>query len=297
MLALGVGAQILISSNNTIGFSAKTAGGTANTAPYVFTITNNPFSADLFQLNLGVTNRFKVRNDGRIMTSAMWMYFNNSTNDLFGIDTSSRLRLGGDTIYFSSAGTTTEYIQLSDASNWFRIVQDGAETHRFFSNGNIAISGTRIVFDIIGGNEWIDMNDSTQQFRIGINGVVEMTLGATGFLVPNIWNSTTTSGANTVVQSDGRLRLSTSAKRFKKNIKTADWLADINLRPVTFESKESGTKRIGLIADEVVEELPDAGVYSDEGLVMNYEKDAVIALLLAKINRLEADVGLLKAAA
>ena len=141
------------------------------------------------------------------------------------------------------------------------------------------------------------MSDSLQQFKVGINGVAEMTLGVTGFLVPNVFSSTTTSGANTVVQSDGRLRLSTSAKRFKKDIKTADWLADVSLRPVTFVSKASGTTRIGLIAEEVAEVLPDAGVYNDDGEIMNYEQQAVVALLLAKVNRLETELDLLKAAA
>ena len=122
IVSLGVGAEIIVSSANRISFSAKTIGGTANTAPYTFVITNNPSSADLFQLTLGVTNRFKVRNDGRIMTSAAYIYFNNSTGDWLNINTAGNLSISGNVMYF---GNTSEYIQLSDASNWFRIVQDG----------------------------------------------------------------------------------------------------------------------------------------------------------------------------
>jgi hypothetical protein len=290
MLALGVGAQILVSSNNTIGFSAKTAGGTANTAPYVFTITNNPSSADLFEVNLGATNRFKVRNDGRIMISGAFVYFNNSTGDSLGIDTAGNLIISGDIFYFNN---TSEYFQISDASNFARIVQDSVETHRFASSGDIHIIGTRIVFDVIGGNDYLEMSDSLNQFKMVIGGNTEMTMGTTGFLVPNIWNSTGGTTANVQVASDGRLRQVTSALRFKRHVSDAK-LEDVRLYPRQWQSKGDDSWHVGFVAEEVVKEMPMVGLWDDDGRLMNYEDRAVLAVLAAKVNRLEAELDLLK---
>jgi hypothetical protein len=302
MLALGVGAQILVSSNNTIGFSTKTVGGTANTAPYVFTITNNPSSADLFQLNLGVTNRFKVRNDGRIMTSGAYMYFNNLTAAWLGVNTLGNLSISGNILYFTN---TNEYIQLSDSANYFRIVQDGAETHRFSSNGDIAIAGKRIVFDIIGGNEWIDVSDSTQQFRIGLNGIVEMTLGTTGFIVPNVYNSAASQAANVYVHTDSRIyRGGQSRPELKEDIRP--WARDGNilaLSGITFyplggnlekgeKLKRLGTRKLlSLDYHEVAKHFPK-GIASTETL----DWQAIAVGILEEVKQLRQEVDELKAA-
>ena len=290
-----------MSSANTIGFSAKGDASAANTVPYIFTITNNPSSADLFQLNVGVTNRFKVRNDGRIMTSAAYIYFNNSTGDWLNINTAGNLSISGNVMYF---GNTSEYIQLSDASNWFRIVQDAVETHRFLSNGDIAIAGKRIVFDIIGGNEWIDISDSTQQFRIGLNGVVEMTLGSTGFLVPNAYSSTTTSAANAVFQSDGRFRRSTSLSAHKQDIRP--WKPEesvLDLTPVTFYPMEGNpttgekmkrvgrSKLLGLTYEDTAANFPK-GVSGDDAIDWN----AIAVGILEEVKKLRQEVDELKVA-
>lgn len=117
--------------------------------------------------------------------------------------------------------------------------------------------------------------------------------------------ATTGSGDDTVgVTSTGLLRRQTSAARYKQQIKDADHLADIILRPVSYWTKplpnsreidEQSIQLYGLVADEIADQDPIAARFNPEsGEVENYYDRAVLAILVAKINRLEerlANVG------
>lgn len=64
-------------------------------------------------------------------------------------------------------------------------------------------------------------------------------------------------------------------------------LADIDLRPVRFKTKEGGEILYGFVADWLAEQDPLFGVYDHEGTLENFHDRAVIAALAAKVNRLE----------
>lgn len=137
-------------------------------------------------------------------------------------------------------------------------------------------------------NDRIGFNTSTNQFSIDINGTQEMLLGSSGFYVPNVYNYAPGGGtANVIVDSAGRLYRVTSARKYKKAIKDASWLADIKLRPVSYLTKETETPYLGFIADELGEQDRRLGVWEDDE-IEDLDLRAVVAVLAAKVNRLEA---------
>ena len=118
-----------------------------------------------------------------------------------------------------------------------------------------------------------------------------MYLSATQLVVPNVYSDSIAGTANVLVESNGRLRRATSALKYKENVYDVPWLADISLRPVEFNAKNGGAHFFGFIADEIAAQLPDAGEYNEDGEVENFDTRAVMAILAAKINRMEALLG------
>lgn len=101
---------------------------------------------------------------------------------------------------------------------------------------------------------------------------------------------TTASAANATWTTGGggiyRLDRSTSSRRYKEAIHTAHNLADVILRPVRFWSVLDETWQYGFIAEEIAEEIPEAAEVAN-GEVENFDLRAVVAVLAAKVNRLE----------
>lgn len=105
-----------------------------------------------------------------------------------------------------------------------------------------------------------------------------------------IYDNTTASAANVYCSTTqpGRMLRSTSAAKYKTNIQDAsDKLADIDLRPVEWDSLTDDIHQFGFIADDIAAVLPEAGDYDTDGEVENYDFRAVLAVLAAKVNRLE----------
>jgi hypothetical protein len=120
--------------------------------------------------------------------------------------------------------------------------------------------------------------------RLVAEGVWRLRVDHALFQVPAVWTDTNAGAPNMVVTSDGRIRQSTSARRFKTNIQPAENFEDVVLVPVTFDA--GGESFVGFIADDIAEQVPDAGVYDDTGQIMNYDLRAVVAVLAAKVNEL-----------
>ena len=116
-----------------------------------------------------------------------------------------------------------------------------------------------------------------ERFRMNRNGVYLTAHGTTGSAANTFVNSTT-----------GLLARSTSARRYKSNIQPAAHLADLELTPVTFHHDGDDKDYVGFIADDVSAQLAIAGEYDDDGKIESYDLRAVVAILAAKVNRLEA---------
>lgn len=111
--------------------------------------------------------------------------------------------------------------------------------------------------------------------------------------------STTGSAANaTWAVASGsiyRLYRSTSARKYKTRIThNVDYLADKELRPAKFYRKDDKAWSYGFIADDLAEQDALLGVFED-GEVENYHDRGVLAIMAAKINRLEKELAALSA--
>ena len=87
-----------------------------------------------------------------------------------------------------------------------------------------------------------------------------------------------------VVGADGRLGTVTSSARFKKEIKPIEKASEaiLALKPVSFQYKSdpTGTRRFGLIAEEVAKVNPDLVVRDCKGEIYSVRYEAVNAMLL-----------------
>lgn len=194
-------------------------------------------------------------------------------------------------------------LQFPDATNmglWgvgatIRWGIDGTEGGFLFNRGLRVVAGT------VTDPSLSPVNDGTtgiyfpasNQIAIAIDGNQELLMGTGGFLVPNVYNEDHSGGNTVVVDSNGKLHRNTSALRRKENVKRLSgfhlaMLADIRLEPATWT--KNGVEDMGLIADWLEVQHPLLGVYDDDGEIDDYRDRAVLAVMAAKINRLERTV-------
>jgi hypothetical protein len=156
-------------------------------------------------------------------------------------------------------------------------------------------NGHRLHVDV---GDWLEYDITANQWTMSIGSSNELLLGATGFKVPNVYTQSG-STANVVVASDGGLTRITSLRAAKKNIsyQAADELAAVTLRPVRFAWKGTGEQSFGFIAEDLAVESDRLAVYDLDGELENYDNRGVLAVLAAKVNRLEEELAALKEAA
>ncbi|HHH27360.1 MAG TPA: hypothetical protein ENK57_03280 [Polyangiaceae bacterium] len=107
--------------------------------------------------------------------------------------------------------------------------------------------------------------------------------------------STTGAGANATWTHVGggvyRLDRSTSSRRYKARISDALDLAAVPLRPRRWWSRLDERHQVGFVAEEIADVLPEAVEHGPDG-PEHYDPRAVLAVLAAKIGRIEATLGL-----
>lgn len=125
------------------------------------------------------------------------------------------------------------------------------------------------------------------QFSVG--GVARIGITSTQFQAPVIHDATTGSAANVVVASTGSNQMlrSTSALRYKESVTPAFDLADVQLMPTKHYRPDDKRWRYGLIADWLADQDPLLGVFGEGGQIENYDDRAVLAVIAAKLMRLE----------
>ena len=167
-----------------------------------------------------------------------------------------------------TAGGGTERARVDTAG----ITIDPQSAGGMFLSLNTSSSGDgHILLKRNATNEYQIGTDTSDKFFIYNynNSAYSLTIDNAGrFRVQGVYNGTTSSGANVVVQSDGKMERSTSSLRYKNTINDAvHGLTELlTLRPVTFKGNDDGdTVFGGLIAEEV----HDAGLtefvqYDDE---------------------------------
>ena len=134
---------------------------------------------------------------------------------------------------------------------------------------------------------------STSMF-VGYNGDANSTLWST-----DCYNRTGTTAANVFVDASGRIRRSTSSRRYKTDIQAweSGLAAVLNLRPVSFAPiSDIATDRVrvvGFIAEDVNEVAPDIVLYgpdpvTEEQRIESINYNGVIAMLVNATQELAA---------
>jgi hypothetical protein len=116
----------------------------------------------------------------------------------------------------------------------------------------------------------------------------------TGLQAIGVYNTTTASAANVVVLTDGVFQRSTSALKYKQDVRDLEEMDIGLLRPVRYKSKCEGDDQtkdhLGLIADEAAdagfEELVSRGA---ENEVEGFQYERLTVVLLKKLQTLDAE--------
>ena len=104
--------------------------------------------------------------------------------------------------------------------------------------------------------------------------------------IASIFNQTSPSGAQVLINANNKLGTSTSSKRFKDNIQPMNTASDslFSLKPVTFRYKQhidpDHRAQFGLVAEDVEQVNPDLVVRDKEGKPYSVRYDQVNAMLL-----------------
>lgn len=156
-------------------------------------------------------------------------------------------------------------------------IGQGATTqtqHRLYVNGGGYFSGN------------VGIGTTSPSERLDVEGTARLRGIAAG------------SGTTVVADGNGKLLKSSSSRRYKTNIANldADTDAVLNLRPVRFQWKTTGQNDIGLIAEEVEQQLNDLVIYDNEGKPDAVKYDRVSLYLLAAVKDLKAENESLKKA-
>jgi hypothetical protein len=124
----------------------------------------------------------------------------------------------------------------------------------------------------------------TERMRIDSAGIISSV---------STYNNTTASGANAVFQSNGGFQRSTSALKYKQDIRNLESIDITQFRPVRYKSKCDGDDQtkdhFGIIADEVDEAgITELVTYNADGKIEGFQYERLTVVLLKSIQELKA---------
>ena len=237
-------------------------------------------------------------------------FHTNATNEITPAAVVSRILFGdypGVSLYSGDAGGD-EY--------WFACTVIGLEltnedrTENYLSVGKTIGSFAGQVVSQLANNDPSNPGFSVGGYSSGLyapaynevalsaNGNMVLHCDGTTFVAPDVYSAGQSGSANVVVDSDGTMHRIASASKYKQKVADASaLLVDIVLEPVEYwtkvrdgEGKKVGRwdnrHTFGLIADGIAAQEHDLGVWED-GEIEDYDTRGVIAVLAAKMNRME----------
>lgn len=104
------------------------------------------------------------------------------------------------------------------------------------------------------------------------------------------------SGRALVIDTEGRVGVAVSSRRYKTDVQNLQTDADavLNLQPVRFKYKDSGQEDVGLIAEQVEEHVADLVIYDKQGRPEAVKYDRLGVYLLEVVKQLKAENNRLK---
>ena len=153
-----------------------------------------------------------------------------------------------------------------------------------FPNGVLASPGIAFASQV---NRGIMSAGATMDFVV--DGVQMISMANVWVRIPSVWSVVGGPTANVVVDSSGQMKRTSSARRYKTNIAYAPELADLELKPATFHHTGDDEDHIGFIAEDLAEQDPRLATYNEDGEIQHFDVHAAVAVLAAKVARLEAN--------
>jgi len=251
--------------------------------------------------NLSVTGSLTV-NGGKLTTATSGEgrleVFQNGINDAqLAFYNSSNIKVSR--LGFIYSGSTNLKWETFDGTSWATTFEagfwPGQGDQLVIGGGNQSYPSLAGVFDPDTGIEWPGGN----VINLYAGGNVEFILGATGFKVPNVYNSTIADAANVTVVSDGRLYRSTSTGEYKEDKRP--WWSEgsiLNVQPITFYpmsgnitkgepmTRCSDTKVLGLTYENMKDKFPLGAQDDNKALDWN----AIVTALLSEVATLKPTV-------
>ena len=154
-----------------------------------------------------------------------------------------------------------------------------------------AYNGNQSGLDIRTASNYIVLSDGDGNPQIYHNG--------SNFVSNAIYTTTTSNGANVFVYSGGALARSTSALKYKQDIRDLELIDITKFRPVRYKSKcendDQTLDHFGVIADEVDQAgIKELVSYGAEGEVEGFQYERLTVVLLKAVQELKAEVDSLK---
>ena len=222
------------------------------------------------------------------------------------------LNSSGNFVYLVT-GAAGLYDTASGEHRWYTAPSGTAgntatltERFRILSGGNVAIGATaRLYLDgVTGTGDTYITETGANAMSLFVGGVEGLYMTTAAFYAIKVYDDTTANAVNVNVNTDGRMRRSTSSIRYKHDVVTLDSAdalsAVMAMRPVTYRGKTDADQRryVGFIAEEMQQWAPLLCTYDDGGEsgTPNYVTyDRVTAYLVAVVQQQQTEINALKA--
>ena len=306
LFSAGAGANRLGAIGGYFSGAATTDGGYLNFSTRAVTtgaMTERMRLDSSGNLGLGVTPSAWSASNKAIEIASGASLFSFSTNAYL----SANAYYNGTNYIYKANGPAANYAQSSGAHQWFSASSGiAAGTISFTQAMTLDASGNLMVNTTTASGKLTvkGINNSSTDYGIYVtdsSGNLILGTRNDGYIrSPSTYAATSASAANITIDSSGYMYRSTSALKYKQDVRDLESI-DINkFRPVRYKSKcesDDQTKdHFGIIADEVntagITELVN---YGADGEVEGFQYERLTVVLLKELQTLKAEVDSLKA--